>query len=631
MDTVSSPVALELLAPARTADIGIEAILHGADAVYIGGPSFGARAQAGNRLEDIARLVTHAHRYRAQVFVALNTLLRDDELETARQLAWAVYEAGADALILQDMGLLEMDLPPIALHASTQTDIRSPEKAAFLDKVGFSQMVLARELDLEQIRQIAARTQATLEFFVHGALCVSYSGQCYISHAHTGRSANRGECSQACRLPYDLAHTDGTAIAKRRHLLSMKDNDQSDNLKALALAGIRSFKIEGRLKDMSYVKNITAHYRRLLDALIESEPARFKPASQGRCEYRFEPRPEKTFNRGSTDYFVHGRKEGIAAFETPAFAGESLGTVTACGPTFFELDGAVTLNNGDGVSYFQSDDTLAGLSINRAESLGVTRWRCHVRERLPSSIKVGTTLFRNRDHAFEQLLAKPSATRRVPIWLHLDEAEDGFRLTAHDEEGSHAQATLTHPREEAHDGPKALEGLRTQLARLGNTLYEARAITLNLSRPWFLPLGQINALRRDVLARLDVLREAAYVRPARRMPDPEPPLYPESALSYLGNVYNRKADAFYRRHGVRLIEAAYEANQEAGEVSLMIARHCLRYNFNLCPKEVRGIKPTPLLLTHGKEQLTLVFDCKKCEMHVMGRLKAHRVFPLKAV
>ncbi|HRM94754.1 MAG TPA: peptidase U32 family protein, partial [Alicycliphilus sp.] len=310
------PHQLELLAPARNADIGIEAINHGADAVYIGGPAFGARATAGNALADLERLIAHAHRFHSRIFITLNTILRDDELEEARRMAWQVYEAGADALIVQDMGLLQLDLPPIQLHASTQTDIRTPEKARFLQDVGFSQIVPARELDLAQIAAIrdALQPSTTIEFFVHGALCVAYSGQCFISHAHTGRSANRGDCNQACRLPYEVLDAQGRILAHEKHVLSMKDNNQSNNLRALIGAGVRSFKIEGRYKDMGYVKNITAHYRKLLDEIVEE--GEFTRAASGRTTFSFTPDPDQNFNREFTDYFVQGRQIDIGAFDT---------------------------------------------------------------------------------------------------------------------------------------------------------------------------------------------------------------------------------------------------------------------------------------------------------------------------
>ena len=337
---------LELLAPARDADIGIAAFQHGADAVYIGAPAFGARASASNSLSDIERICKEAHRYHGRVFITLNTILRDDELEDARRLAWSVYEAGADVLIVQDMGLLELDLPPIQLHASTQTDIRTPEKARFLQDVGFSQMVLARELTLEQIAEIRAATdpqRLTLEFFIHGALCVAYSGQCFISHAHTGRSANRGDCSQACRLPYEVRDAQGRIVAHDKHVLSLKDNNQSANLTALVEAGVRSFKIEGRYKDMAYVKNITAHYRLLFDQLLESRPD-LAPSSHGHCTFSFTPDPDQNFNREFTDYFVHGRKEDIGAFDTPKNPGRPIGWVekVAADHLVFQSDDAQT-------------------------------------------------------------------------------------------------------------------------------------------------------------------------------------------------------------------------------------------------------------------------------------------------
>ncbi len=612
---------LELLAPARNADFGIEAVIHGADAVYIGGPAFGARAGAGNDVADIARLADFAHRYHARVFVAVNTILRDDELEDARRVVRQVYEAGADALIVQDMGLLELDLPPIELHASTQTDIRSVAKARFLDQVGFSQIVLARELSLDQIRKIADATGCRLEFFVHGALCVSYSGQCYISHAHTGRSANRGECSQACRLPYDLADQEGRLVAQDKHLLSMKDNDQSANLRALVEAGVGSFKIEGRLKDLAYVKNITAHYRQLLDAILEETPGN-RRASSGRSSFLFTPRPEKTFNRGATDYFVNGRHADIGAFETPSFAGSPIGRVLRRGPGWFEVESSEPLNNGDGLAYFEAGQELAGLRVNTAQKIGRV-WRC-TPNGMPEDLVPGTELYRNRDQAFERALEKKSAERRVAVRLHLAETAEGFALTLCDEDGVSATASLAHGKEAAQNPERALATLREHLLKLGNTMFAAEEVELALSAPWFLPAGAINALRREAVARLEAARLAAHVRAPRKAPAEPPAQYPEEALSYLGNVYNEKARAFYMRHGVRLIDAAYEANGEKGEVSLMITKHCLRYSFNLCPKEVKGIRPDPMTLMHGKDRLTLRFDCKKCEMHVVGRLRKSR-------
>ncbi len=365
---------IELLAPAKNADFGIEAIKHGADAVYIGGPAFGARAAAGNSIEDIQRLCEFAHRYHAQVFVALNTILSDSELAQAEQLIWDIYHAGADALIVQDMGILQLNLPPLALHASTQIDNRDKEKVEFLEQVGFTQVVLARELSLPQIHDIATHTNMQIEFFIHGALCVSYSGQCYISHAFTNRSANRGSCSQMCRLPCNLKTRQGEVLAENQHLLSLKDNNQTANLEALIDAGVRSFKIEGRLKDLSYVKNVTAHYRRELDAIMARRPELYS-SSHGRVETNFNADPDKSFNRGKTDYFVQERNTGISDFRTPKYLGQKAGKVRLVGKDFIELDSDLEFNNGDGIAYFsqnylkvqQSDDKLQGIRVNRAD------------------------------------------------------------------------------------------------------------------------------------------------------------------------------------------------------------------------------------------------------------------------
>jgi putative protease len=609
---------LELLAPAKNADFGIEAIKHGADAVYIGGPAFGARYGAGNSVGEIQRLCDFAHRFRAKVFVALNTILHDSELEDSRQLAWQLYEAGADALIIQDMGLLELDLPPIQLHASTQTDIRNPAKARFLEDAGFSQIVLAREMSIAEIGQVAAATTLSLEYFVHGALCVAYSGQCYISHAHTGRSANRGECSQACRLPYTLVDDKGKTITENQHLLSMKDNNQSDNLRALIAAGVSSFKIEGRLKDLSYVKNITAHYRTLLDEIIAAEPG-YVRASSGRSSFTFTPQPEKTFNRGYTDYFAGGRQDDIGAFDSPAFVGEPIGEVAAIGDGWLTVNTAETFHNGDGVCFHDAHGEVQGMRINRVDGQ-----RLYPAE-MPAELSEGTTLFRNRDQAFERALEKDSAERRVAVEVVFAEHADRFALTLRDEDKLSVTVDLQKDEkigvDRAQNPEAALTRLKENLGKFGNTMFVAGDIELQLSAPWFFPVGTINALRRDAAARLEAARLASHPRPPRAVPAAEPAPYPQEELTYLGNVFNGKARAFYEKHGVRLIEDAYEAGSEKGMVSLMITRHCLRYSFNLCPKEVKHLKPDPMTLINGSEKLILKFDCKACEMHVVGKMK----------
>lgn len=629
--------SLELLAPAKNAEIGIEAIRHGADAVYIGGPSFGARHGAGNTVQDIERLAAYAHRFHAKIFITLNTILHDDEIEDARRLAWQMYEAGADALIVQDMGLLETDLPPIQLHASTQTDIRTPERAKFLAEVGFSQMVLARELSLPEILAIrkkvgAGDTAPLLEFFIHGALCVAFSGQCYISHAHTGRSANRGECSQACRLPYNLEDKQGRIVAFDKHLLSMKDNDQSANLRALADAGIRSFKIEGRLKDVAYVKNTTAHYRQLIDRIIEDAPSQYSRASSGHCSYSFTPRPEKTFNRGATDYFVNGRHADIAAFDTPSFAGAASGVVTRIGPDWFEVDSEETWANGDGISYLSRGRKLAGLRINVAQG---KRLFPNEMPDDPEGFKPGTDIHRNRDQAFERLLEKQSAARHIGVGVELGETADGFALTLKDEDGIEACASIAHGKEPARNHERALAAIGESLGKFGATDFKATEVRIVLADPWFLPASAINALRRDAVEKLIAAREAARPRLMRAVPVEPPAIYPERELSYLANVLNSRARAFYKRHGVEMIADAYEADTTPGEVSLMITKHCLRYSHSLCPKEakgwVKGVNAEPMVLVNGKERLTLRFDCKACEMHVVGKAKKNRQIPIHPI
>jgi putative protease len=623
---------LELLSPAKTAEIGREAILHGADAVYIGGPAFGARHNASNPLEDIAGLVQFAHRYRARIFVTMNTIMHDAELETARKQIWQLYEAGVDALIIQDMGLLELDLPPIQVHASTQCDIRTVEKAKFLSQVGFSQLVLARELTIEQIKAIRAQVETPLEYFIHGALCVAFSGQCYISHADNGRSANRGDCSQACRLPYTLSDGQGRVVAFEKHLLSMKDNDQSRNLEALVDAGIRSFKIEGRYKDMGYVKNITAHYRLLLDELLSRRPE-LAAASSGSTRVLFTPDVDKNFHRGHTDYFAQGRQQTIGAFDSPKYVGVELGTVARIGGDNFDLVTNDAMANGDGLNYMHKRETV-GIQANTVQKLGEDadgqRWRVFPNEPVSSlvGLKVGTPVSRNRDHQWESALAKKSSERKVAVDLLLSEVDGGLRLTVVDEDGitSHAEAALA--LQPAQQAQQAEAALRTSLGKLGNTMFEAREVSLALSQPWFVPSSAINALRRDAIAAHEAARLASWERPQRDQAVEPPAVYPEAQLSYLANVYNEKARAFYHKHGVKLIAAAYEAHEEAGEVSLMITKHCLRFSFNLCPKQAKGVqgvqgqvKAEPMTLVSGEERYTLKFDCKPCEMHIIGAMK----------
>jgi putative protease len=641
---------LELLSPAKTAAIGREAVMHGADAVYIGGPSFGARDKAGNSMSDIAGLVEFAHRFRAKIYVTLNTILHDAELEAARKLAHECWDAGVDALIVQDMGLLELGLPPIALHASTQCDIRTPEKARFLSDAGFSQIVLARELTIEEIAKVRAAVPAdtVIEHFIHGALCVAYSGQCYISHAHTGRSANRGDCSQACRLPYTLTDAQGRVVAFEKHLLSVKDNNQSANLRALIAAGVRSFKIEGRYKDAPYVKNITGHYRRLLDGILE-ERGDLRASSSGRTRLLFTPDPDKTFHRGATDYFSHGRKEDIGAFDAPSFVGLPLGTVAKIGPDWFEIETDETMSNGDGLNYLHKRETR-GIRANSVKQLGKV-WRVWPNEKIAElqGLHAGLHINRNSDHAWEQALTKKSAERRIGVCASFEETAEGFSLTLRDEDGIEATASIAFDKQPAQNPEEAERNLREQLDRFGSTDFELHdtrngrgqgpllqtddrhsAVAIHWSQPWFVPTSALNKLRRDAVEQLEAARLAACVRPLRKAAVEPPAQYPEVAVTYLANVYNSAAQAFYEKHGVKLVGAAYEAHEEAGEVSLMITRHCIRYSLSLCPKQAKGVtgvqgtvRAEPMTLVNGSEKLRLEFDCKACEMHVMGKMKKH--------
>ena len=621
---------LELLAPAKTAAIGRDAIDHGADAVYIGGPAFGARAGACNSMTDIAALVDYAQRYHARVYVALNTILRDDELEPAQRLVRDCWDAGVDALIIQDMGLLELDLPPLALHASTQCDIRSPAKARFLADVGFSQLVLARELTLAEVAEVRAAVPETtaLEHFVHGALCVAYSGQCYISHAQTGRSANRGDCSQACRLPYTLEDSRGRIVAFDQHLLSLKDNDQSANLEALIAAGVDSFKIEGRYKEADYVKNITGHYRLLLDRIMEGRPE-LAPSSSGRTQILFTPDPGKTFHRGSTDYFSHGRRDDIGAFAAPGHVGEELGVVTQVDGTCFELEATAPLANGDGLTWLAQREVV-GVYANRAEAIGDGLWRVWPAQpiALLPGLRRGTIIRRNRDRAWERTLAKKSAERRVAVRAVFSANDGGYTLALADSDGISGLASVSFEFRAAQDPAAEETRLRAQLARLGDSEFVLQDLDIRWEHPGFLPDSLAKALRREAAVQLSIARRSAYARPQRLAAAEPAARYPQTSLSYLANVFNARARAFYARHGVEIIAPAYESHQEAGAVSLMITRHCLRHAMSLCPKQAKGVtgvqgevRAEPMVLVNGEERLTLEFDCQACEMHVVGSMR----------
>ena len=599
---------IELLAPAKNLECGIEAINHGADAVYIGAPRFGARAAAGNSLADIEALVQYAHLYNVRIYVTVNTILRDDELKETEAMIWDLYRVGVDALIVQDMGLTQLNLPPIPLHASTQMDNRTVEKVRFLADAGFRQVVLARELSVNEISRIhAACPDTLLEVFIHGALCVSYSGQCYVSEACFGRSANRGECAQFCRLQFDMTDADGKVIEKGKHLLSLKDMNQSDNLEELLDAGASSLKIEGRLKDVSYVKNVTAYYRQKLDALFKRRKE-YVRASSGSVKLDFRPQLDKSFSRGFTDYFAHGRNPGIFSFNTPKSLGEEVGTVKEIRGNYLTVAGVKAFSNGDGLCYLDAQGRLQGFRVNRVENNKLFP------QEMPR-IKPKTVLYRNFDQEFDRIMQKKSAERKLTVDVSLAENNFGFTLTICDEDGNSVSMALSKNKELARTPQH--DNLINQLGKLGNTPFVPRNIEVDLSENWFIPSSELAELRRATVEKLLALRRINYHRELWRMPETEHP-YPQKELTYLGNVMNKEAAAFYQKHGVEKIAPAFEVEHPEG-AALMFCKHCLRYSMGWCPvhHKVKSPYREPYYLVSGDgKKFRLQFDCKNCQMKV---------------
>ena len=614
---------IELLAPAKNLECGIEAVNHGADAVYIGAPKFGARAAAVNSLEDIAALVAYAHLYNVRIYVTVNTILKEEELAETEKMIWELYRIGVDALIVQDMGITRLNLPPIPLHGSTQMDNRTPEKVRFLADAGFRQVVLARELSLQEIRRIhEACPETPLEVFVHGALCVSYSGQCYVSQACFGRSANRGECAQFCRLPFSLVDADGKTIVRDKHLLSLKDLNQSEVLEDLLDAGASSLKIEGRLKDVSYVKNVTAAYRSKLDAIF-ARRKEYVRASSGTCRFDFTPRLDKSFSRGFTHYFLQGRDREISSFDTPKSLGEEMGTMKEQRGNYLTVAGVKPFHNGDGVCFLDEQGRLQGFRINRVDGN-----KLYPAGDVPR-IKPRTRLFRNFDQEFERILARKSAERKIGVEWELADTSSGFALTVADEDGNRITLSFPYPKELART-PQP-ENLRTQLGKLGNTPFEvmplggtdspsattAPAIAINLSQNWFIPAPVIADWRRQAIDKLTAARRITYRRELHVW-KPTRHRFPATSLTYLGNVMNTAARSFYQAHGVASVEPAYE-KQAVPEAVLMFCKHCLRYSMGWCPTHQKGHSPyrEPYYLvgTDGK-RFRLTFDCKNCQMKV---------------
>ena len=602
---------IELLAPAKNLECGIAAIDHGADAVYIGAPRFGARAAAGNSLDDIAELVKYAHLYNVRIYVTLNTILKDEELKDTEKMIWDLYRIGVDALIVQDMGLLSLNLPPIPLHASTQMDNRNPEKVKFLADTGFRQVVLARELSLEQIRKIhEAVPQTPLEVFVHGALCVSYSGQCYVSQHCFGRSANRGECAQFCRLAFDMVDADGKMMVQNKHLLSLKDLNQSEELEKLLDAGASSFKIEGRLKDVAYVKNVTACYRQKLDAIFKRRKEYIR-ASSGSVKLAFKPQLDKSFSRGFTNYFLFERNKDIFSFDTPKSMGEEMGYVKEIRGNYIIVAGVKPFSNGDGICYLDERGKLKGLRINRVENN-----KLFPAGEMPR-IKPRTVLYRNFDQEFEKLMQRKSAERKLGVSIALTENNFGFTLTLTDEDDVQVSIVLNREKELART-PQT-ENIKNQLAKLGNTPFEVERIDVDLKDNWFLPSSVIAEARREGVERLLSARRMNYRQEIVSMPETVHS-FPQSELTYLGNVMNEGAMSFYRNHGVTRIAPAFE-KRPANDAVLMFCKHCLRYSMGWCPVRHKQKSPfrEPYYLVSGDgKRFRLEFDCKHCQMKVMA-------------
>jgi len=604
---------IEILAPAKDLIHGMAAINSGADAVYIGAPQFGARSNANNSVEDVAELVKYAHLFNAQVFVVINTILYDNELETCRQLIWKLYEIGVDALIIQDMAILEMDLPPIVLHASTQANNRDADKIKFLKDAGIKRVVLARELNLHQIKEISEASDVELEFFVTGALCVSFSGNCYMSVANGERSANRGSCAQNCLLPYNLIDGNGDTLIRNSHLLSIKDFDVTDQIPNLIEAGIVSFKIEGRLKDIVYVKNNVSFLRQKLDAFLEQNSDKYTKASSGKCTYTFDSSLDRSFNRGYTDYFVNERHQSIGSWESPKSKGQYIGKLITTVGNSYQIENGELLNNGDGLCFINENNEADGIYVNRAEN-------GYVYPNVLKEIKEGTFIYRNNDAAFIKVVEREdSAVRKIGTKLLLSENENGFELKARDEDGNVSVVTLAHPKELTKNNESIEENFKINLAKTGFTPYNADEITIQFSQNWFLPISKINEMRRTVYEQLSEIRMANYVREEHQIVKTSHP-YPESKLDFTFNVANKVARKFYERHGVTEIEQAFELQWDPGKSRVMTTKYCIKYELEKCPKyhkDTLGEKlKEPLILKQGELEYKLKFNCKPCEMEI---------------
>lgn len=601
---------IELLAPARNADIAIEAINHGADAVYMGPSSFGARSSAGNATSDIARVADFAHQYGARVYATVNTIIYDDELARVERLIIDLYKAGVDALIVQDMGILRLDLPPIALHASTQCDLRTPEKARFLESLGFSQLVMARELTLHEIEAIHNVVDVPLEAFVHGALCVCYSGRCQVSQCLKGRSANRGECAQMCRLAYDLEDAQGNKLVENKHLLSLKDFMAQPLLAHMLESGVSSFKIEGRLKDMAYVKNVVAYYRQELDKVIAAHLELYRRSSWGMTQYAFTPDVSRSFNRSFTTYFLQGSRpsngHSMASIDTPKSLGQPLGKITSVHGRQMRIDTQVSLHNGDGISFFDNKGNYCGLRINRVQGQDLFL-------KDSAAIPRMAMAYRTSDKALDDTLSKPSAVRRIDVEARLWWAHGRLCLALADERGNRVVHSVAMERAEPAKTSQEPRQ-RDVLAKLGNTIYKlSRAQVMG---DVFIPSSLLAQLRRETFALLDRAQRVTLRRPVRRSEDRVSQCY-TTTLSCADNVANELAAQLYRDHGVKEIEPAIELKMPNREVPVMHTRYCLRRELGACRREPAARRlPDPLFLRSGNTLLRVECDCKACEMHI---------------
>jgi len=603
---------VEILSPAKNLIQGMAAINAGADAVYIGAPQFGARSNATNSLEDVAELVKYAHLFKAQVFVVVNTILYDNELDDCKKMIYTLYDIGVDALIVQDMAIMEMDLPPIIIHASTQANNRDPQHVKFLKDAGMKRVVLARELNLDQIKDISAATDVELEFFVSGALCVSFSGNCYMSVANGERSANRGSCAQNCRLPYNLIDGTGKTLIENSHLLSIKDLDLSEQLPNLVEAGITSFKIEGRLKDMVYVKNNTSFLRKKLDTFLENNDT-YQKASSGRTHYNFEAEMDRSFNRGYTDYFVNKRTEKIGSWESPKSQGQLIGKVLQVKANGYVIENSELLNNGDGLFFLNENNEPDGAQINIIINDIVV-------PNTFKTLKPGTIIYRNSDANFNRLVERDdSAIRKIGVSLKFTETNDGFQLLAIDEDGHESVSNFQTEKELAKNEESTIPNIKKNLSKTGNTPFIVDEITVEFTNNWFLPISKINDIRRLVLEQLIDIRINEYHREEFQITKTDHP-YPVSQLDFTYNVANKLARAFYKRHGVAEIEKAFELQWDPGKSRVMTTKYCVKYELGKCwrfNKDTMGEKLVePLTLKHGENEYKLKFNCKPCEMEI---------------